>query len=249
MENVRKHKDFELVDQADRMRKLLNKPMLKSFTIINEHLVGVEKMKKIVKLDKPIYVGFSILELSKLHMYEFYYDVLKKKYGDKLRLLQTDTDSLITYIETEDVYKDFKEMGEHFDFSDYAKEHPNYDVSNKKVIGKFKDEVNGNIILEHVGLKPKMYAQEIDAEKAKDRVKKVAKGVPKHKVKRNIHFENYKDALFNNTKHYVSFNCIRSTNHCIQTLACTKIDLNNYDNKRYYTDNINSLPYGHYLTR
>ena len=76
-------------------------------------------------------MGFSILELSKLHMYEFYYDVLQAKYGSKVRLAYTDTDSYVLYIETEDVYKDFRELGDVFDFSDYPQGHDSFDKTNK----------------------------------------------------------------------------------------------------------------------
>ena len=110
MEDVRGHVDFELVDTPERMEKLLNAPTLKHRHILNDNLVGVEKIKPVMKLNKPIYIGVSILELSKLHMYQYYYDVMKKKYDDKIKLLYTDTDSFIFHIETEDLYKDFDDM-------------------------------------------------------------------------------------------------------------------------------------------
>ena len=85
-----------------------------------------------MKLNKPIYIGVSILELSKLHMYQYYYDVMKKKYDDKIKLIYTDTDSFIFHIETEDLYKYFDDMKEHMDFSGYDESHPCYDNTNKK---------------------------------------------------------------------------------------------------------------------
>ena len=127
MENVRNHIDFELVNNAERLAKILNEPVFKHSHIINDSLVGVEKMRTTTNLNKPIYLGFSILELSKLHMYKFYYDVLKTRYGDKVRLAYTDTDSYVLYIETDDVYKDFRELGDVFDFSDYPTDHENFD--------------------------------------------------------------------------------------------------------------------------
>ena len=132
MEDVRSHQDFELVTDINRLAKCLNSPTLKHCRIIHEELVGVEKIKAVVKLNKPIYVGMAILDLSKLHMYSFFYDVLKPKYGSKIKLAYTDTDSFIIHTETEDIYKDFKEIGEHMDFCDYPKEHLNYNVENKK---------------------------------------------------------------------------------------------------------------------
>ena len=99
-----------------------------------------------MKLNKPIYIGVSILELSKLHMYQFYYDVMKKKSDDKIKQLYTDTDSFIFYIETEGFYNDFDDMKEHMDFSGYDKSHPCYDNTNEKVLGKFKDEHDGKYL-------------------------------------------------------------------------------------------------------
>ena len=99
-----------------------------------------------MELNKPIFIGVCSLELSKLHMYQYYYDVMKKKYDDKIKLLYTDTDSFIFHIETEDLYKDFDDMKEHMDFSGYDKSHLCYDNTNKKVLGKFKDEHDGEYL-------------------------------------------------------------------------------------------------------
>ena len=113
-----------------------------------------------MEVNKPIYIyiyiyiGVSILELSKLHIYQFYHDVMKKKYDNKCELCYTDTDSLIVHIETEGLYKDFDDMKEHMDFSGYDKSHPCYDSTNKKLLGKFKDEHDGKIVIQHIGLKP-----------------------------------------------------------------------------------------------
>ena len=142
MENVRKHGDFEIVNTPERFQKLVNKPLFKHRYIINEDLVIVEKDRHTVELNKPIYMGMSILDYSKIHMYSFYYDVLKPTYDDKIKLVYTDTDSYVIKVETDDLYEDFKEINEYMDFSDYPAEHPNYDKTNKKVLGKFKDEMN-----------------------------------------------------------------------------------------------------------
>ena len=100
MEDVRGRVYFELVDTPQRMENVLNAPTLKHRHILNEHLVGVETIKPVMKLNEPIYIGVCILELSKLHMYQYYYDVMKKKYDDQIKLLYTDTDSFIFHIET-----------------------------------------------------------------------------------------------------------------------------------------------------
>ena len=84
-------------------------------------------------MNKPIFAGLAILELSKLHMYKFYYEALKPKCGDKIRLGYIDTNSFVIQVETEDIYEDFKTLNDYVDFSDYPKDHPNYDATNKKV--------------------------------------------------------------------------------------------------------------------
>ena len=135
--------------------KLIRKPNFKDSIIINENLLSIEMEQTSLEFNKPIYVGFSSLELSKYRMYEFHYDVMLKQYENKLWLCYQDTDSLIYEVQTEDIHNDMSEMQEWFDFSDYPKDNPLYDEANNKVIGKCKDKLNGKIIEEVVFLKPK----------------------------------------------------------------------------------------------
>ena len=107
-------------------------------------------------LDKPIYAGFSILDLSKLLIYEFHYKYIKSKFDAKL--LFTDTDSLVYEIKTEDVYEDLYQGKDLFDFSDYPLDSTFYDPVNKKAIDKIKDELKGRKTNEFIGLKSKMYS-------------------------------------------------------------------------------------------
>ena len=141
MENVREHINYELVDTVERYEKCVNHPTFKHRHIINENLIGVEKVKGVVKLNKPIYVGMSILDLSKLHMYSFYYDVLKERYKENVRLAYTDTDSFIIHTKTKDIYDDFNEIKDQMDFSGYDKNHKCYDATNKKSIRKIQGRV------------------------------------------------------------------------------------------------------------
>ena len=143
MEDKRKHLDFEIVSDERRFMKCVNNPSFKHSHIINENLVGVEKQKPKLKLDKPIFIGMSILDLSKQHMYKFYYDVMKPKYGDNIRMVYTDTDSFVFHTRTDDIYQDLQEINDEMDFSGYDKNHKCYDATNKKVLGKFKDECEG----------------------------------------------------------------------------------------------------------
>ena len=134
-----------------------------------------------LRLDKPSYVGMCILDLSKTHMYGFHYNYIKSKYGDRAKLLFTDTDSLCYVIETDDVYEDLFRDRELFDNSDYKKYSKFYFYENKKVIGKFKDEAAGHPITEFVGLKSKMYSYVIEGKNHK-----TAKGVKKNNIKRDL---------------------------------------------------------------
>ena len=142
MEDKRKHLDFEIVSDERRFMKCVN-PSFKRSHIINEDLVGVEKQKPKLKLDKPIFIGMSILDLSKQHMYKFYYDVMKPKYGENIRMVYTDTDSFVFHTKTDDIYQDLTEINDEMDFSGCDKNHKCYDATNKKVLGKFKDECEG----------------------------------------------------------------------------------------------------------
>ena len=146
-----------------------------------------------------------VLDLSKLCMYQFYYDVLKARYKDKVRLLYTDTDSLLIEIETEDINKDLIDMADHFDFSDYPMDHPVRMAlgeervnKNKKIPGLFKDECNGRTIVEFIGLRPKMYSilMEEDDRKNPHHGTRKAKGVPSKIVKKEFHHERFNRSLF-----------------------------------------------------
>ena len=239
MENVRNHLDYELVNTPERFQK----PTYRHRHIINENLVGVEKDFATVKLDKPIYMGMSILDYSKIHMYSFYYDVLKPKYNDNIKLVYTDTDSYVIKVDTDDLYKDFKDINEYMDFSDDNVEQPNYDKTNKNKLGKFKDELNGKVMTHFLGLKPKSYCYKIYGEKIEH---KKSKGIVKHKVHNQLSYEKYDATLNRQLKETVKFNSIRSKTHQIYSITQTKYALSNYDNKRYWLSDSESFPYGHY---
>ena len=136
MENMRKHVDVRLVQTKDQLQKLSKKQSFASCRIFHEDLVAVEMKRSKVKLFKPSYSGMSILDISKF-MFDFY-NFLKKKYKDKLQLLMTDTDSLLFFVQGDEIYRDMHENLEHFDTSDYTENHPLHSVVNKKVLGKMK---------------------------------------------------------------------------------------------------------------
>ena len=153
MENIRKRVDVRLVTDEKKLLKMTSKPTYVSSKIFNENLVAVHKIKETLTLNRPAYVGMCILDLSKTLMYDFHYNYIKKNYENKAKLLFTDTDSLTYEIEAKDVYQDFWKDKEMFDNSDYNENSLFFDKTNKKVIGKFKDEAAGIPITEFVGLR------------------------------------------------------------------------------------------------
>ena len=107
MENWRKRVDVRLVTDEKKLLKLTSKPTSISSKICNENLVAVHNIKEILTLNRPSYVGMCILDLSKSLMYDFHYNYIKNKFGNKPKLLVTGTDSLTYEIKTHDVYQDF----------------------------------------------------------------------------------------------------------------------------------------------
>ena len=157
MENVRKRVDVKLVNNRGDYLKYTSRPTVVSQKILDKNLVVIHRVKPVLLLNKPIYIGFSVLELSKLLMYDWHCNYFVKKFD--CNLLFTNTDSLVYEIRgVYNIYEKIYEDKNLFDFSDYSKESKFYDNSNKKVIGKMKDEMGGNVVYEFIGLKPKMYS-------------------------------------------------------------------------------------------
>ena len=243
MENIRKRVDVRLITDEKKLLKMASKPTYVSSKIFNENLVAVHKIKETLTLNRPAYVGMCILDLSKTLMYDFHYNYIKEKYCDKARLLFTDTDSLTYEIEAEDVYRDFWNDKDRFDNSDYPESSQYFDKTNKKVIGKFKDEACGIPITEFVGLRSKMYSYIKDNQKGG----KTAKGIKKNIIKNNIKHEDYKNVLLENKQIHHTMKTIRSINHQLGSYELNQVSLSCFDDKRYIANNgINSFSYGHY---
>ena len=242
IENLRNRNNIELVHTEKRFIKLMSKPNLHSFQKFNEDLVGVRLKNKCLKINRPTYAGMVILDLAKLLMYDFYYNVLKKKYGDRLHLLFTDTDSLCVSIQTEDVYRDMLDMQTHLDFSDYPSDHFLHDTRNKKVLGKFKDEMNGCIILEYVGLRSKMYSI-----KWENGCVRTCKGINRAVNNWVLKHDMYKECLLETNYRVDNVVRIGSNKHLLYTYSNEKVSLSPFDDKRYVLDDkISTLAYGHY---
>ena len=193
MENVRKHSDIKLVKTDKKRNKLVSEPNYHTMKPIDDNLAIIEMKKVKVKMNKPIYLGLSILDISKITMYEFWYDFMKSKYGNRAKLCYMDTDSFIINIKTEDFYEDISEnIMERYDTSNYICNRPLPKNVNKKVLGLMKDELGGGIIAEFVALRPKAYSY-----KTNDNIElKKAKGTKQCVVKKMLSFNDYKNCLF-----------------------------------------------------
>ena len=196
MENIRNHKDIKLVTSDKKYLKYDMKPHFKDGHPFSKHLFAVKMGKREITMNKPVYLGLAILELSKTLLYEFHYDYMRPKYGSKFRLCYIDTNSFIYEIETEDFYRDIaKDVEKRFDTSGYSKDdnRPRPIGENKKMIGLMKDELGGKITTELVALRAKMYAyRKIDTEVEEKR----CKGTKKCRISESLTFVDYKTCLF-----------------------------------------------------
>jgi hypothetical protein len=245
MENLRKRQNIKLISDIKKLHKHVSKPGFVSSKIFNECLVAVHNIQENLILNKPIYLGFCILDLSKWLMYDFHYGYIKNKYGSKAQLLFTDTDSLCYEIETDDFYRDMYEHKDMFDLSDIDAENPLIrkfkDSTNKKAIGVFKPEhVNFNIT-EFIGLRSKMYSLLLE----NGSEKKTAKGVVRSVMSKELKHKTYKNILESNGKMYSKMKVIRSIKHQLYTLEMNKVSLSAYDDKRWIRDDgVSSYAYG-----
>ena len=252
IENIRKRQNVHIIDNRKMADKLSSKPNFDRATIFDENLIACHMKKTEVYFNKPIYVGQAILDLSKRLMFDFHYNYIRKKYDNKAELLFTDTDSLMYLIQTDDFYHDIrKDAKKKFDTSDYYDYHPSGIKTgvNKKVIGKFKDEVGGNQITRFVGLRPKLYTFKVETKYKKDEEGKVkeinaieedkrkAKGVKKNVIKKSLTFEDYKKCLFTEDELMKEMNIIRSQNHDISSMTVKKVALSANDDKRLIGEN------------
>ena len=243
IENIRKHKDIKLVMPDKKRSKLVSEPDYHTINLISEDLSIIEMKKTKVKMNKLIYLGLSIMEISKILMYEFWYDNMKRKYDNDVKLCYMDTDSFIMNIKTNDFYEGIaNDVENRRDTSNYKVNRPLPMGKNKKIIGLMKDELGGKIITEFVTLRPKTYSYLTDDGKED----KKAKGTKKCIVKKMIKFNDYKKCLLNDEVIFKSQQRFISKKHDGYTENINKIALSNDDDKRIVSsDKITSYPYGY----
>ena len=226
MENLRNRIDVKLVNDAKKYLKWVSRPNFVSQKLFDEYFAAIDMKKLVLTLNKPIYVGFAVLELSKVLMHDWHYNYFKKKFD--CRLLFTDTDSLTYEIKSnEDIYEKIFEDKDLFDFSDYSKDSKFFDDTNKKVIGKMKDEMAGKVITEFVGLKSKMYSLITVDNEENSREKGV-------NIK--LRHAEYKKTLLDGLILRHNMKRIQNKKHKLSTYDVCKIFLSCFDDKRYWLD-------------
>ena len=243
MENIRKKIKIRITTNEKDFLKYASRPTYIGHKKFGKNLVVIHKKKELLTLNKPIYVGNTVLKLSKLAIYQFYYDKVKKKCKSPIKkkcknpvLLFTDTNSLCFETEKK-FYEIMYQNKDLFDLSNFRKDSKYYCADNKKVPGKMKDEYGETVICEFIGLKSKIYSiRDIN-----DYGKSIHKGHNSY-----IRYDEFKDTLFN--KNIIRYNMkgMKPFNHRMYTYESNKISLSCSDDKRYILDDgINTLPYGH----
>ncbi|CAG8776626.1 699_t:CDS:2, partial [Cetraspora pellucida] len=242
-------KTMEDVGEEHRLRRLISDPAFVSRKIFyGANLVAVHRRQTNVKLNKPEYVGACILDLSKYFMYDFWYGHLKKKYGDRVRLLYTDTDSLIIEIETENIYQDMIDDCDLFDFSDYPEDYwvlknlpEDQWIINDE--GKWKDENGGDQAIAYVGVRAKCYS--VVCENSRKNMIK-AKGLKKSLIKRELTHKIFEDCALEGKKDQPrTAQFLRSYGHRMYRIKQTKRSINPLDTKLWIDqDGITTYLYG-----
>ena len=248
MENTLKRRKVKLANSADKLIKLINKPNMQRVELLSPDIAAVELKQESVKLNKPVFVGFTVLELAKKVMYEFLYLFLKKYFSAWyiIETLYTDTDSFMLKFMAKNKSSPplcdlFQKNSNRFDFSNFPKDHPLHNTENEKKMGYFKMEYGAKEMTEFVGLKAKQYSILCSC----DSIHR-AKGVPANASKQLLH-EDYIKTLRTGLEKHTSFDAIRSFKHKLYTVSTEKTALSAFDDKRFILNcGIKSLPYGHY---
>lgn len=243
LKDVTKHQKTHLTTESKKFLRLSRKPNFKRWTIYARHLASVEMRPNSVLMSSPIIAGYTVLELSKMHMLKIWYFLLKRAYGENIKLCMSDTDSYIIGLVNQDNFNTMMKLhSRYFDLSDFQGEMKNN--TNAKRAGTLKCELSGrDVIVEFCGLRAKCYCLRF----ASEQCDKKCKGVPKVAMKR-LGFDDYVDALcspVHNSLNKCKYLSIRSLNQRLFTIEESKSTLNSFDDKRLIEDNgIDTVPYG-----
>ena len=217
MENLQSRYKMVFVESEEKAKFYCYKYNVEKFNIFRENLVGITLSQKEIRWNKPTYLGAAVLDLSKLHLYRFRYEEIRPLFDKNARVMYRGTDSLFYEIETNEIYEDLAQLKHIVDLSDYPKNYHLHSVSNTNVPLKLSDELNGDIVLETVFLKPKVYSV-----KTMQAVKQSAKGVSKH-VKKSHHHDNFKEVLKFNLPLRKLVTSITSDKHTINITESNKM--------------------------
>ena len=249
MENVAKRVDVKLTTCEDKATKYFSRHHFKTCSYKNlDGLHIVEFYKEKVIYNKPVYVGTSILDISKVCMMDFHYNVIHKNFNPCYNLVYSDTDSLIYSIQHEDIYEWVKVNKHYFDLSDSVRPELK-DNENKKVYGKFKDELGSLPMTEIVALNPKVYSyyyHEYDEMmEILIKNKKLLKGVSTAVVDKDITHENYVNTLQTNDSLVRNVSRIVSKDQQLYTIEQPKVALTSFYDKMKLLNSVDCVPYGY----
>jgi len=244
IEDGSKRMDCQFCYSHDTCLRWQSNPRFKSAIICSENLSIAFLKKKNLRLNQNWAVGFSILELSKLHMMELYYDVIQPTFNNEVSVLLSDTDSYVLAVKTSSPDEAAKKLAPYMDFSNYAEDHDLYDCSRKNVVGLLKNEEAKTVIRRLVALKAKTYTYQTKEGEQKSR----SKGVNKN-YRKFIRFFHYMRCLCNSSQHTVLQRSLQSKRHKINLVESKKVAFSSFDDKRYLTCAIHSVPYGSVLSK
>lgn len=248
IQNVRNYINVKLHTNLKSLQKAISSHTFKNFVIIDKNLVQTNHFTPSIIHDKPLFAGFTILELSKHFMYDFFYNKLTNSINFTIDLGFSDTDSFL--FKTDNKKKCLAHIHSVMDFSNYPETNPFHNITNKAKLGFFKDELAGQLkCTEFIGLRAKCYALKLrDTKLSSFKEKKVCKGLGRVAIKNRLKFKNYKSCLFSERTFRFDYNSIKSTKQDVKTVRINKKALTHFDSKRWiYNCGIHSSPYGSFL--
>ena len=246
IEDVRKHREVKVCQNKQSFMKTISSPLFLNFKVFNENLVICFLKKKSIFQRSCHAIGLAILDLSKVHMYDLYYNHIIPEtslspISKDLSIMMSDTDSFLFTFKNKTKEQFLKDIEHIMDFSNYPKNHKLFSLANAGQLGYLKDEMKGVSEIDAVvTLKSKCYSI-----KSKAANTNKCKGIPKIATSK-LQFKHYKKALFEKKIFNSKFAKITSKDHKVATTSITRKSLTGYDDKRYYLCDIHSIPYGHY---
>ena len=245
IEDVRKYKEVKICQTRNSALKAMSSPFFENFKIYGEKLIICFLKKKSIYLKSCHAIGLAILDLSKLHMYDLYYNYIipqtnMSPVDASLSIMMSDTDSFLFAFKNKTTEQFLHDIEPIMDFSNYPKDHAAYSMKRAGQLGYLKDEMKGTEIKGVVALKSKCYSIKTSAKSISK-----CKGIPRVATSK-LQFKHYKKSLFKRKTIHSRFSKISSKDHKVSTTTFLRKSLSCYDDKRFYLCNIHSLPYGHY---